>query len=326
MTSERFHEIDILRGIAIFAMILIHVAVYFPSDHTARFLWDFSQFAVPFFLFCSFYIFFKKGHVVEKGQLIPYVFKRFKRLLVPYWIFLIIYIPLVRLYEPSRMSNLQIVRFITATTVSNDVSWLVTLFLMLTLVVPFVAYLGKKRRPLFYLYGGLALASSVFLLFYPSPLHFKLIMWLPWSVIIYFTYYFVKEEKNLFVLFVLAVFFYSLSWNTLSQTGQSFLQYDNKYPPNLFHLSYGMGMILIFYFLAKKKVFELFGLRQMISFLSVHSYSIFFIHFLILYVMTTYLKTIFLTMSWWEFFNVLFVATLASQYSLNQLRRSYKKG
>lgn len=321
MKQARFQEIDVLRGIAIFAMILIHAAIYFPASKTAMFLWNFSQFAVPFFLFCSFYIFFKKGHVVERSQLLPYIFKRFKRLLIPYWIFLLFYIPLVKIYQPSQMSYEQMLRLITATTAENDMSWLVTLFLMLTALVPFVAYLQKRKKVWFYLYGLLSFASAVALLFYPSPVQFKLIMWLPWSMVIYFTYYFVKQEgKGLVPLFFLTGALYVLSWIALSGQGHSLAHYDNKYPPNLFHISYGVGMILIFFSLVKSGFFDLWGLRQTLAFLSRYSYSLFFIHFLILYVMTTYLKVEFEHLRWWEFFGALLLSSVIVQLVLARLK------
>ncbi len=322
--KEWYHEIDVLRGLTIFAMIVIHASVYFQEDKTAYFLWDLLQFAVPVFLFCSAYISFKRNQTVELSKFPSYIGKRLKRLLFPYWIFLLFYVPLVYFYDSSQMTMGQILRFATLTTSGNDVSWLVLLFAMSAVLIPFMLFLNKKHIVLFWTFGTLSFVGSIFLLVFQSPVHFKLMMWFPWTLMFYFTWYFAQEENSkerLIELFITTTILYAFLFYWLPLRGNSIVHYENKYPPNLFHLSYGMSWIVLLYYLAKKKVFALPGLKQLVSFLSRRSYSIYFIHFLILYVMTTYYKGVFLKLAWWQFFAVLFVSSVSAQLLMGSLRR-----
>ncbi len=322
--KERYHEIDILRGIAIIAMIVIHVSVYFLKDRGVFYLWDSLQFAVPVFLFCSSYISFRRDQMVSLQYFPKYLYKRLKRLLVPYWSFLVFYVPLVYFYEPSQISLSQTARFATLTTSGNDVSWLVLLFVLSAIIVPLVLFLEKKHNVLFWILGVVSFVSSIFLLVFKSPVHFKLVMWLPWTLMFYFTWCFVKKERSkgkLLELFITSVIAYAFLLFYLPETGQSVVHYDNKYPPNLFHLSYGMASIIALYYLAKKKIFDLPYLKQSIAFLSRYSYSIYFIHFLILYVMTTYLRDVFMKFQWWQFLAVLLISTVFVQLLMGSLRK-----
>ena len=58
--TQRDQLIDNLRGLAMIVMILTHATAYFPNDIVSFTLWNWSNFAVPIFLFCSVYLFIKK--------------------------------------------------------------------------------------------------------------------------------------------------------------------------------------------------------------------------------------------------------------------------
>jgi len=102
----------------------------------------------------------------------------------------------------------------------------------------------------------------------------------------------------------------------LQATKHSLQMYDNKYPPNIYHLSYGIAFLVIFYLAAKKGLFSFAPIQKTIHFFSVNSYPIFFIHVLVIFVLTVFMKFHF---TWISFFFVVTGITVVIQMILNKM-------
>jgi len=155
-------------------MIAIHTTAYFPEIPAVYALWDTLEFAVPIFIFCSAYIFFKQEYHREVSHTLGYFKKRFIRMMVPYYAFLILYIPLLQHFDHKKITQ----SFITANiflTGGIDFNWMVLLFLMLSFLMPFLMYLYNKRRGFFIAYTILAAASSVLFLFWRPYNNYKIV-------------------------------------------------------------------------------------------------------------------------------------------------------
>lgn len=317
LVKNRLEEIDLLRGIAMVAMILIHATAYFLKDPLAKTLWDFSQFAVPVFLFCASYLFFKKTTPRQLHHFSSYISKRFVRLLKPYYIFLILYLLLLFVANPNGFSAVAALKLATLSTSGNDLSWLVLLFLQMSLVMPVVLFLSHKKKVLFYLVLFICVfISIVFLAYKPSTINFKLTMWITWTLIAIFASYFVKNEKKEYflsrTLILTMIVFLGLNFALFSMD-KSLLQYDNKYPPNLYHIAYGAFASVLLFLLARRGMFSWKPIRSLLHFLSFYSYSIYFIHFLILFTFLNFFKPVIFQLQWWGFFAVLIFLTIVGQ-------------
>lgn len=319
----RYPEIDMLRGISMMAIILTHATARFLSDPVALFLWNASQFAVAVFIFCSFYLYFKRDH----PNPLVHLKKRFVRLLLPYWGFLLFFIPLEISRYPEKLKPSYVLAYFTLLTKGNDLSWLVLLFIMLTVIGVFVDYSSLKSK--FWLYGfaSLVLVASIAFIFFTPPISFKIIMWLPWSLILLYTFLAARQENNrhflTFSIIVSAAIFLILFFIQSQITHHSISQYDNKYPPNLFHLSYGILWISLLWGLAKKGVFKIAILTNLIQFLSKHSYSLYFIHFFILYYLIFYWPALILQLGWFGLFILLMASSVSFRYFLFLLPRRH---
>jgi len=62
----------------------------------------------------------------------------------------------------------------------------------------------------------------------------------------------------------------------------SFSMYNNKYPPNLYHISYSLFAVNIIYYLSKRKLFSSPLVQNTVGFFSANSYQLFFIHILVI--------------------------------------------
>ncbi len=321
--KQRFDEIDILRGIAIFLMVLIHTSAYFLSHPVSLFLWNASHFAVPVFVFCSAYIVFKKKTPARNiKEFVSYVVKRIKRLVLPYYAFMAVYLLFVYIKESHKLDPHFILQSVFVFG-GIDINWLILLFLYLSLIVPFVQFSGQYHKKLFYFYGAFSFLSSVVFLFYKFPYNYRFIMWLPWSVIVYVSFLLSRSPKinKIFFLFVVMLTSFFASRFIVESQRHSLYLYDNKYPPNLYMLSYGSFVIILLYFVAKTGVFRRLQLFSFLKFLSVHSFSIYFIHILVIYFVTVFIRPRFSALG---FFSTVLFITLAVQVFLSKGLLWYK--
>lgn len=315
--KKRYPEIDMLRGIAILAMILIHTCYYFLTNKTALFIWNWSQFAVPVFIFCSAYLFFQKPRTLS----IAYLKKRLIRLIKPYYIFLLFFIPIFFIINPG-ISKLKYIIQSAFLTGGVDINWLVLLFVYLTILFPLLNLSFNKNRLLFLIYSVLALSSSIFFIFFKFPFSYKYILWLPWSVIPIFTLFFVLYEKRknfVLILILLSGIAFAATYYLEFRSNHNLGMYENKYPPTTYFLSYGMLMISVIYIFSKILIKNTI-LTKIISFFSFYSYSIYFIHYTVLIVLATQLKNF---PNWSLFFVTVLTITILTQIGINKLTKTY---
>ena len=121
--------------------------------------------------------------------------------------------------------------------------------------MPLISWL-KKYKYFYYGFFFLSIISSVYFIF--SPINYRVIMWLHWSSLAFFTIFFLKNEKNWKKLFLTAtvfiVIFFILRLVEI-KIGHNLSQYANKYPPTLYHLSYGIFSTIVIFWLSKKIFF-----------------------------------------------------------------------
>jgi len=276
--KNRNDDIDVLRGLGIISMILIHVTAWYRSDHSASFFWNSSQFAVQVFVFCSGYVFALKNLSSNTLLSVIGMLRRAFRLLIPYYAFLLVYLPVENLITHRSLTPPYILRSITLTG-GPDFNWAVLLFLQMAILSPILAWLFRKHRTLFWIVSTVAFFSSVASLGMHVA-NYKLVMWLPWAVIALFSWY-IAVRKTWVMPFMISSLLFLVSGAFIATMSASMLFFDNKYPPNIYYLSYGAIWIL-----ALMKIIPYIpinnGIRRLGSFIGKNSYELFFIHFLIL--------------------------------------------
>ena len=319
--KQRNQTIDSLRGLSILAMIMLHTNVYYLSQGGwVSFFWNWLQFAVPVFVFCSAYIFWQKPLSFEWNNVFSHIKKRVTRLFVPYYLFLLIFLPISFIKTPKNFNFTYIFKSLTLTG-GIDINWLVLLFFMFVFLQVILSWLLNRHHKWFYLYVTIAFVSSVVLLFIRPKFDYKLIMWLPWSLITVFTYYFVKYEKDkkwIFGSILIAITAFVISHQLLIVRSHSLRLFDNKYPPNLYVLSYGILSIVILFVIFKFINQRSKTITNILSFYSLYSYEIFFIQYIVIYLLNTYFKTI--KYSPLGFFVVVLSITTLLQIGLNKIR------
>ena len=282
--KKRLPELDDLRGISIIVMILIHTNVNFLSNKWAYNSREVSQFAVVAFLFCSSYLALLKPYPTV-SELIPYIVKRLKRLLIPFLVFFTIYILFSTVGLGKHFSQSYIMKSYILTG-GIDFNWMVLLFIQMMLVTPFIQYLNERSKIGLYIYTFIAILSSVIFLKYTPLPFYRSIMWLPWSLVIVYTLYFDRIWNNkmwfVWITLLFGTIFIITQQCILLPLHHSFSMYNNKYPPNLYHISYSLFAVNIIYYLSKRKLFSSPLVQNTVGFFSANSYQLFFIHILVI--------------------------------------------
>ena len=120
----RNKTIDFLRAVALITIVLIHSLVPYLNDPLNHQLWNVSQFAVQIFVFCSGYLFFSREFDKEEKVDMRYITKRLKRLLVPYYVYALVFIPILFFTHHSTATLDYIVSSLLLTG-GIDIGWLV---------------------------------------------------------------------------------------------------------------------------------------------------------------------------------------------------------
>jgi fucose 4-O-acetylase-like acetyltransferase len=315
--KERDTTIDFLRGLSVILIVLIHVNAYFWTVPMANILANYSQFAVQVFVFCSAFVYFAKK--TDAPFNLSYIWKRVKRLVIPYYIFVIFFFLFILFIKHESLSLQSISKWIFLLG-DRDLNWLVVLFLDFLFLMPLLRYFYSKQI-LFWLFTITSILSSILLLFFKSPVHFRYIMWLPWSTVLIFTYLYVQakhKDKFLIMTTIISGLLYGISRIVLNQQNHTLVFTENKYPPNIFYLSYGIICIVMQNLIHKKIYIEKTPLQKLFDFASKYSYPIFFIHFLYLYIFLEI--TPYKNFHWWGLFLILTTLSLASMWAWNKIK------
>jgi len=325
MKNNRLIVIDYLRGLAMIIMILTHSLVPYFGLKNIFLFWDLIQFAVPIFVFCAGYLFFAKTLEIKDFNSWLYIKKRIVRVFFPFFIFFLVYL-LILFITQSKNLNLIFIYKSLSLTGGIDINWLVLLFIQFAFLFPFLRYLIIKKSFLTPIYYLLSTISALYILFPNYQLlttHYKLFMFLPWSLIIIYSYFFYKHKDNKKIIYsaiISGTIIFIISYLIKSFYSSSLGLFANKYPPNLYYLSYGFTIMNILYlFFSKITNHQSLITDHCILFISANSYSLFFIHYLVIYLLRYF--GISKSIHWSLFFLTVTLISLLIQFLFNQLKK-----
>ncbi len=291
---KRFLHIDFLRALAILAVIVIHVFSDNITNRLTFYIWNYLHFVIVAFVFCSGYVIYAiySPKLTSVAHIFGWYKKRLIRLLIPfYWYLLAHYVLLF--FFPKFFSGLGLTfswRYILQSIFligGSNLSWLPLLFLQLAIIFPLLVLLVDRHKSLFWSYVGAAFLITLGITVWQFPYsQYRIVMWIPWSLIFLLSWYFYKNEKSSFPgRYLLFAFLGAASFGVLlviwQHLGRSLTLIDNKYPPNLFYLSYGIAGSFLVLTLSLLPFFQKHWVRAY-TFVSATSYSLFFIHYIVL--------------------------------------------
>lgn len=264
---KRLDHIDFLRAIAIIVVIITHILSYRLGTTLTNTIWNYLHFVVPILVYCSGYVMYKKYNDViwKKEQLFSWYKKRAIRLLLPYFIWTAVHYGLWYFF-PSYLSGLGL-----------DYGWLPLLFIELMVMTPLYISIWKRRntRWVLSLFIGL---TPIALLFIKLPFDYRYYMWIPWSAIVLLSFTSAQYDKlktSVYIRVSLLAFALFALGNILLPLFHAPLTLTlHKYPPDIFYLSYGIGIGSLLTLVHWE--------NKVVRWLSTHAYDLFFAHYILI--------------------------------------------
>ncbi len=233
--AVRFRDpsIDVLRWLALTCIVIAHV------DTSSTLLFQLRNFDVPMMVFLSAVCFHSSGAYAA------YLLKRLKRLVLPAWLFLLLYFPLMRLLAGWQPPASEVLLHFTLLT--NQYLWIVRIFLLMAVLAPPVSWAVKGSGAWFWCAFVAGLALNEWLAHLSRDYYYQVVvMTLSYALVFAYGAYVSRLRGKaavtlmsvlwLLIYAVWAIWFY---WHTGAyRPTQAF-----KYPPQLYYLSYALGVV-----------------------------------------------------------------------------------
>jgi peptidoglycan/LPS O-acetylase OafA/YrhL len=283
---QRDQTIDLLRGLSILQVIYMHVTPYFGSLPLAAWITNWGQAVVPLLLYCSMAV-SKPIASLTWSTYIGVVIKRMRRLLLPYYFFLVLYIVLT--WSLGKTMSLR--DFISNVILTGGINfnWLVLLFVGIGLMLPVFQYLHASRRNVWFVFFVLSMACSVWALFNRASISssyrmWMLLLWIPF-IQMFQTVEVLRRHnrRNILTLVLLLVVGFAVIYVSLIGSVASVHMSSHKYPPDIYYYVFSSAAVALIVYLAPYIVSLIPQLAiRYISYCSRVSYELYFAHILVL--------------------------------------------
>lgn len=297
--KERLWHIDFVRALSIIGVIATHVLSDNLATKTNYLIWNYLHFVVVAFVFCSGYVLFWRyqNFSFNLPGILKWYKKRFLRLIIPFYIYLITHFSLWILL-PNLFSGLDLKKtpaFILQSvffTGGVNLNWLPLLFLQLTILFPlFITILNKKKLLFAYIIFSAGVTIFFTVKIFPYAFY-RYVMWISWSLILLFSMYISLKEKlennilkaikryiSIGILSFLTFAFVFVLWKN---TNKSLTLINHKYPPDFYYLSYATLMSSLVLVISRLSILKQNLIKSIYTFISKNSYQLFFIHYIAL--------------------------------------------
>lgn len=273
--------VDLMRFLGIALIILAHV-------EPPNIIFQARTFDVPMMVFVSGMAYYCSGK--SQVNLVHYAISRFKRLVLPVWIFFIFFFSIIFVFKITQFQNLLTFKSIVSTFMLSGFSyvWIIKIFLLVALLSPSLVFIANRVNgyllTILSLIGlFLSLIISKIDYYHHGSLFFHLIsdLILPslsYGIVFmigYRTLSFTKSELWFCFMVFLMVFLAYVGFNYL-QDMKLYGPQVYKYPATLYYISYGMIMSFsLFIFL---NIFQPLNLNKLIAFVSSNTIWIYLWH------------------------------------------------
>lgn len=288
--ENRNYAIDLLKVIGLMGVILCHV-------EPPPLVYNIRNFDVSMLVFASAMGFATSGknYLDSMGSYFSYIKKRIKRLVIPTWVFLIVYFIIfnvANLFKGGQEINFTSTDYFFSFTFISGIGyvWIIRVYLLMAVIAPFIWAFAKRINGTFkgiFSFVVIVIINECFVMWLNTEESIvkKMIEFTFGYITSYGVIYYagirvnclkMKKEKLLELTIIFAVIFYIL---------MVFFRFpminEMKYPPRLLYISYGMMVslfILAMYGYMQKRFKGGNSLCEYIVFFSKNTLTIYFIH------------------------------------------------
>lgn len=276
MKREKY--IDVLKVIGLLGIMLAHVQ---PPEV----LFQLRNFDVVLMILVSAYL----GLQSKKSEkLISYLIKRFKRLVIPTWIFISFFLLLKLLVGNFDISLKDVFGTYALSDFGIGYVWIIRIYFIVAILVPLYKSLDTKLNEL----QILVMSLPVFIcyeylcrigLFNNKILDYLLAYFIPCFLLLALAKLFFENSRwNITITFISFIIFVVYAAYLYRINGHFVPTQDYKYPFQLYYLSFGVFISGLLIRLTKKLTMSDYFYNKIILFMSSHSLWIYLWHILVL--------------------------------------------
>lgn len=275
-TSKRIDYLDTLKTIGLICIFIAHV-------NPPECIFVFRCFDVPMMIIISSILSrFSYEKTIRKGKtLIDFFYNRFKRLILPVWLFLLLYFSgkfllLTELYDIEYyVCSFLLTRY------GIGYVWIFLIYFYCNLMTPFLEKYSFNKKWLCFLiliYIAYEIACSLGIGIQNKVVDTTFYYFVPYSCISFFGFHYYDFDKRtkIKVAFFSLILTFIIGLVLFERNGsfQSFQLF--KYPPRLYYLAYGLGMSYLFLLVFECNSSKLF--LRFSRFISIRSLELYLCH------------------------------------------------
>lgn len=291
--KKRIFQIDFLRTVALIAVVVVHTLQYNLSNSINLFFWNYLNFVVIAFVYCSAYV-LELGYGNKLNNLVGVLSwwkKRLLRLIIPFYIYLFFHYLLWFLFPNlfngfDLKNNFNYLKDSVLLIGGVSANWLPLLFIELALIFPLLKII-QKNTWLLVTYIFFCLIITGFYTCYTITgfslfRYYRLLMVIPYSLVALLAMQLAHKEttkKYLLTSLLSFICFYLLIfiWPILGKTNM----FSQKYPPNFYYFFYGLAMTGTTVLFSYLKIFQAKIIKKFILFSSTQVYNLFFASYIV---------------------------------------------
>ena len=231
--KERLVFIDYLKVIGLYCVVLAHIT---PQPHP--FILQLRNFDVPLLVLVSAYLASYSNNNVSIGK---YVYKRFARLVIPAWIFIIIFLPVwIIFYKVPSFYDVLLTFTFQKDCGLLGYLWVVWVFFVCAILNPLFGRIGYKKWILLSWLGLLFLNEVVCYYIDLEDNRFLYCTWftvLPYGYISYVGYHFDKIKNKQWMATLSFIMFVIIAYEMAKKEGAFVITSAYKYPARIYYLT-----------------------------------------------------------------------------------------
>lgn len=294
-------SISLIRLLAMLSIVTCHILQYYDNP-----LCQWFSVGVPLFFLISGFLYGQKDEI----DTFPFLFRRFKKILIPYWIFLFVALSIYFTFFPEYLTKLSVIKslFCVGTVKGLGHLWFVGYILFCYLLLPYLLGLKKWLESES---TGIALVIYVSLILFLQVLSYLTHSYfLPDRISGFFIGFFIADLYHRFTpkektIFILVICFSTIAINTFR------IVLDISIITRYAQLAFGVGVfILLLEFFKQINYCRLFNISDK------YSYPIYLVH--ALFILSPFSL---MNLSSVGIFNIsiVVIAIVISAYILNEL-------
>lgn len=315
MNNNRLFYIDILKTIGLLAVILAHV-------NLPTWLKQARSFDVCLLVMVSGFL-ASKGNFSDSSltlrQVTDYLWKRFQRIVVPAWIFIIIFIPIqAAFYQVPSLKDILLTISFQYDCGLLGYLWIIWVFFVCACMIPFVSRMDINLLTISF--WSFALITTDVLIANTSLennrlLYCTLFTIVPYGFLTYLGYNIDKINKIKTALFFGLIFVIYAIFLT-AQNGAFIQTSQYKFPARTYYISFGICVSMLLIEMSKRLPVHM---ETIVIFISSHTLWIYFWHILFLYGLQLVLPG----NLWWLIYAIVISVSIAVTYIQSLLVGKY---